>query len=178
LGLAVVDGIVKSLGGEIHVQSTLGQGSTFTVWLPITHEAEIAEPVSLVTAAGPRSGAHILVVDDEAMVGQTTGRLLESMGYRVVICQSGAEALGLISDSPEPFDLVLTDLIMPGLSGDKLMETLAASHPDLPVILCTGFVERLDVTTQNRLSNAHRLLRKPFTKDELADVVRAVLLEG
>lgn len=175
LGLAVVHGLVKSLGGDIDVKSEVGKGSTFTVRLPVTRESKAVVTPELARREMPGGHEHILIVDDENTVAQTVARLLGQMGYRTTVCLNSEAVADLLPGTPVPFDLIITDLIMPGLTGEMLMQKVAATHPALPVILCTGYAEKLNPEFLGKLSADHRLLRKPFTKEELAHGVRRVL---
>jgi len=174
LGLAVVHGIVKSLGGSIAVQSTLGQGATFTLHLPSTPPAPVTQAVAPAENELPGGSEHILVVDDEPTIAKTSGRILERLGYRVSTCTSGAEALDLVRNGPDGFQLVITDLIMPNLPGDQLAAELAKLRPQLPIILCTGYVERLQQASLRELGIS-MLILKPFNRGDLARAVRTVL---
>lgn len=175
LGLAVVHGLVQSMGGQIQVQSEVGRGSVFTLLLPVVEGVEMDHPSAAADDAVPRGHERVLVVDDESAVGRATARNLTQLGYQVTVCTHSEQVLGLVSGPPLAFELVITDLIMPGLSGDQLMAELAEAHPELPVLLCTGYAERLEASVRERLLARHQLLRKPFTRAELARVVRNIL---
>ncbi len=175
LGLAVVHGLVTSMGGDITVQSEVGKGSIFTLLLPVTLESDAAEAPERTSRELPRGNEHILIVDDESMVAQSAARLLEQLGYRTTVCLHSEEVARLMPGQPVPFDLIITDLIMPGMTGEVLMQNMATAYPTLPVILCTGYAEKLAPEILHRLSTTNRLLRKPFSKEELAGLVRQVL---
>ena len=175
LGLAVVHGLVKSMGGNITVQSEVGKGSTFTLHLPITLDSEATEAPAEARRELPRGDEHILIVDDEKMVAQSAARLLHQLGYRTTVCLHSEEVARMMPGLPVPFDLIITDLIMPGMTGDVLMQNMATAYPALPVVLCTGYAEKLAPEILHRLSTANRLLRKPFSKEEMACLVRQVL---
>lgn len=174
LGLAVVHGIVRSLGGSIAVQSTVGEGATFTLHLPATPPAPAPQVATPGEDELPGGTERILVVDDEPTIARTSGRILERLGYRVSTCTSGAEALDLVRNGPDGFHLVITDLIMPNLPGDQLAAELVKLRPQLPIILCTGYIERLQQASLRDLGIA-MLILKPFNRGDLARAVRTVL---
>jgi signal transduction histidine kinase len=173
LGLAVVHGIVASLGGGITVRSTPGQGATFTVFLPeFTGKAPVdSDAVGLESL--PRGTEHILVVDDEPSVALANARLLERLGYRVTTCTDSAAALAMFRSDTSAFDLVLTDMTMPDLTGDELATLIAAIKPGLPMLLCTGYSEKLEHRPPS--DAVTQVLKKPFSGEELARAVRVVL---
>lgn len=173
LGLAVVYGIVKEHEGDIRVSSAPGKGTTFHVYLPVLDQAAEKTPA----AASPRLPAgseHILLVDDEAPVMRIERRMLESLGYRVSTCTDSREALAAFRAHPDGFDLVLTDMTMPRMTGDRLARELMAIRPNLPVVMCTGFSERITPAKVEELGIKGFLL-KPVIKSQLAATVRKAL---
>ncbi|MHC1742546.1 MAG: response regulator [Syntrophobacteraceae bacterium] len=175
LGLAVVHGIVKKHGGEISVRSTLGKGSVFEVYLPaVTADAvrTANPPLSL-----PRGTETILLVDDEPMIMDLGSRLLGQLGYTVKARNDPHEALALLLSNPREIDLVITDYTMPGLTGMDLSSRVLKARPGMPIILCTGFNERV-TTEMARQAGITEILIKPFDKRRLAEVVRTVLNSG
>jgi len=146
LGLSVVHGIIKQHKGEITVASEPGQGTTFHIYLPA-----IAEDISseqIVAEEIPRgNGERILFVDDETTIAIILERILERLGYIVTIFTNSVEALEAYKNNPENFDLVITDMTMPEMSGIELTRKLLTLRPNLPVILCTGFSETIDEST-------------------------------
>lgn len=173
LGLAIVQSIVFSCGGDITVRSELGKGSTFQVYLPVIRSE--AEQRQEEDAAPPPSGQErVLIVDDDAGVAGTNSSILKSLGYQVTVLHSSAKALALFARQPDYFDLLLTDMTMPEMTGAELMRKILALRPDLPVLLCTGFSELIDEKKAVALG-ACCLLMKPFSKQELARTVRAAL---
>jgi PAS domain S-box-containing protein len=174
LGLAVVHGIVKGYGGGITVSSEVGQGSTFDVYFPWV------ETPKEVSVAGAReslpAGGHerILLVDDEHAVAEVVQGMLTILGYRTSARTSSIEALELFRAKPDQFDLVVTDMTMPNMTGDKLTGKLLEIRPDIPIILCTGFSEYITKEKAEGLG-IRELLLKPLVMKELAQAVRRVL---
>jgi CheY-like chemotaxis protein len=173
LGLAIVQSIVFSCGGDIIVRSELGKGSAFQVYLPVIRSEEEKQQEEE-TAPPPSGKERVLIVDDDAGVAGTNSSILKSLGYQVTALHSSAKALALFSSQPEYFDLLLTDMTMPEMTGAELMRKILALRPDLPVLLCTGFSELIDEQKAVE-QGAYCLLMKPFSKQELARTVRAAL---
>ena len=172
LGLSVVHGIVKNCGGDISVTSKPDTGTVFTIFLPAV--AHRIEPVERDGQRLPMGGERILVVDDEAMIVKLTSRILEKLGYTVISSNSSLEALEMIRKTPEAFDLVITDMTMPHLTGDKLTHKILKIRPELPVIICTGYSSRVNKDTFAE-TGASALLMKPVNRKKLSGIVRAVL---
>lgn len=175
LGLAICHGIVQSHNGTIAVRSAVGFGTTVTVRLP---------PASIVTPAGHDSdrgmagGAlHVLVVDDDELVANSVARLLQTDGYRATVAQHGEQALALYRGNH--YDLVISDLVMPGMAGDVLIQRLLALNPNVTIMAMTGHVgtELIEATLA---IGATAVLNKPFTLDELREAlsVRSVHVAG
>jgi CheY-like chemotaxis protein len=158
LGLAVVHGIVKSHEGAIKVESTPGKGTTVEVCFPL------AEPEIVKESSGfeqvPTGNERILLVDDEPSVIQMSGQTLERLGYRVTTAASSTETLELFREDPGQFDLVISDMTMPKMTGKDLARELMAVRPDIPVILCTGFSEFISETEAETLG-IKALITKP-----------------
>jgi PAS domain S-box-containing protein len=174
LGLAVVHGIVKSYGGGITVSSEVGRGSTFDVYFP---RVEIPkEAVAARAQDSLPSGGHerILLVDDEHAVAEIVQGMLNILGYRTSARTSSIEALELFRAKPDHFDLVITDMTMPNMTGDKLTGKLLEIRPDIPVILCTGYSEYI-TKEKGESIGIRELLLKPLAMKELAQAVRRVL---
>ena len=174
LGLSVVHGIIASLGGHITVYSEPGKGTTFHVYLP-KHLEEKGVAATVVTADPlPRGHEHILVVDDEKVITEMIRLTLQSLGYQVTACIDSRQALELFEAEPTTFDLVISDVTMPHLTGAELAQRLLTRRPELPIILCTGFSEIIN-EEKARALGIRRLLMKPVLRDELARVLRQVL---
>jgi len=175
LGLSVVHGIVSAHGGTIALESEAGAGATFTVTLPRADAAVApasAHPPAASPVAAAASGKRILVVEDEAAARESLAELLAMLGYEVVAMGSGEEA-GVLPAEP-PFDLLLTDVLLPGVSGSDLARGLCDRWPSLKVVLMSGYTEDEAVRTAV-LSGSVRFLQKPFTIDMLARELHAAL---
>ncbi len=172
IGLAVVHGIIKNHGGVVTAASQIGEGSTFSVYLPII-KGEV-EPKVQDRAEKPTGSERILLVDDEKALQDIGEQMLQHLGYRVVAAGGSREALDLFRQSPDAFDLVITDMTMPYMTGEELARQLLAIRPGLPIILCTGFSEKVTPENARQLGIRDYLL-KPLTIDQLAAKVRRVL---
>jgi CheY-like chemotaxis protein/two-component sensor histidine kinase len=172
LGLAVVQGIVQNHGGVIDVSSTEGQGTRFNIYLPRV-ESAIKDEVKTLQAL-PRGHENVLFVDDDPTLAELGGRLLTTLGYRVVTETAPQRALEMFLHRPEAFDLVITDLIMPGLTGEALAAEILKHSPRTPILVCTGYSERMseDQLIQIGLKG---ILYKPIAIHHLAQVIRQVL---
>ena len=171
----MVHGIVQGCNGFITVESRPGRGSAFDVHIPAIKRTDAVENTS--TPDLPKGSEHILLVDDEEILIDVTKRMLATLGYHVRAANSGMEALEIFRRTPEPFDLVLTDMTMPGMSGKRLAGEIRAVRPDIPIILSTGYSDRLSDTTARDL-NLQAILLKPVQLIQLAQTVRKVLDEG
>ena len=173
LGLAVVHGIVKSHRGAIQVLSRLGEGATFDVYFPMVQAAAAADEAAPEEAVvGGRE--RILFVDDEPSIELLGKQMLGSLGYEVTTCGTAIAALELFRSDPSRFDLVITDMTMPLMTGDRMALEMMSLRPDLPVIICTGFNELLSEERVQAIG-IRALLMKPFLKNEAATVIRHVL---
>ena len=175
LGLSVVAGIVKTHGGAVTAASVPGQETVFSVFLPAVDRkpAEAAGPVP-----GPPGGRErILLVDDEPAIAEIGRRLLERLGYAVETRTSSVEALELFKAKPERFDLVISDMTMPNLTGDRLALELMAIRPQIPIIICTGYSEKM-TESRAREMGIRAYVMKPLLLDALAKTVRSVLDEA
>jgi PAS domain S-box-containing protein len=172
MGLAVVHGIITRCRGAITVQSEPGQGTTFGIHLPLVDPAAPAVaplPEPMVAGSG-----HILVVDDEPLVATMVADQLNELGYRTTACANGAEALEAFAADPRAIDLVVTDMTMPGMTGDVLAQRLKSLRPDLPVVLCTGYSDRISQETA-QAQGIDEFGMKPVAMAELSRMVRRAL---
>ncbi|HSM81550.1 MAG TPA: response regulator, partial [Nodosilinea sp.] len=175
LGLATVHGIVTQSGGHVAVESAVGQGTTFTVYLPL-----VADGVQRESGEGvrshPLSQGHetVLVVEDEAAVRALETHILQRCGYRVLEAANGQEALDLAQQEPGPIHLLVSDVVMPHLGGRELAEQIACTRPDCKVLFLSGYTD--DVIIHHGVETAaFAFLQKPFTPSTLAQKVRQVL---
>jgi len=175
MGMAVVQGIIKSLGGAINVFSEPGQGTIFHIFLPKTREEIMPETVKNVSNLGGTE--RILFVDDETILTEMGRDMLESYGYTVTVTSNSQEGLNLFRSDPQAFDLVITDMTMPGLTGKELAGELMAIRPDIPIILCTGFSEQIN-EKQAIEAGIKAYVTKPYAADHLNKTIRRVLAGG
>ena len=173
LGLAVVQGILQDHGGQIFVRSTPGKGTTFDVELPAAG-VQRAEPAPTLGVAPPGAGERLLVVDDEAVIARVVSEQLRRLGYAVTSVNDPEDALELVAEDPEDFDLLLTDLQMPRMDGVELAARVGRIRPELPVVLSTGNRWSIPASTA-RAAGIREIVDKPFRIEELAHVLRAVL---
>jgi CheY-like chemotaxis protein len=176
LGLAVVHGIVSNCSGAIDVSSQLNVGTVFDIYFPCVETKDMDRPseVDSVRPALPFGSEQILLVDDEQMVADFTAEMLGHLGYRVVLQTDPVQALDHFRKSPEQFDLVISDMTMPGMDGERLARELMSIRPEIPVILCTGYSEKMDLEKAGQIG-AKAFLFKPVKMKELAVAVRETL---
>jgi PAS domain S-box-containing protein len=173
LGLSMVYGFVKQSGGVIKVASEIGKGATFAMYLPRTQEASVTTSAPPEPAAQASSRQTILVVDDCMTVLKTVNRQIRSLGYSTIAVNSAAEALDVIAGD-EPFDLLMTDVVMPGMNGIELARAACERRRHLKVLLTSGFPD-LKGTIGSDASLFHAILRKPYCREELRRAIGAAL---
>ncbi len=178
LGLAVVHGVVTRCHGAVKVESTLGRGTTFFVYLPVLPEEytkSTEEPTVDSNAKVELSGhEHILLAEDNPGVLKLHGKILSDLGYEVIGCRDGLQALELFRQTPDQFDLLCTDMTMPRMTGAELAAAVLKIKPTMPVVLCTGFSELINEEEAREIGIA-RYLMKPVSRELLAQTIRSAL---
>ncbi|MFO7884709.1 MAG: PAS domain S-box protein [Desulfobacteraceae bacterium] len=174
LGLSLVYGIVEDHGGFIRVKSDIDKGTTFDIFLPVT-EKKTDPPVEInkMPVTG-RGSENIIIVDDEESVLLSTKELLEDYGYKIKAFSNGVDAFNFIKKEPYHFDLLITDMTMPHMSGDELAEKSLDIRKDLKIILCTGYSENMSEARAREIG-IRQFLQKPFNTDRLLSIVRSLL---
>jgi CheY-like chemotaxis protein len=174
LGLATVYGIVKQSGGHVWVYSEPGWGTTFKVYFP--RYGDVAEPGRPALEAGPAPGGTetILVVEDDEMIRSLIRDILESTGYRVLVADDPDQGMKLIGEQQDEIHLLLTDLILPGMSGRELVDRVTKEKPEMRVLFMSGYSDEA-VARHGILEPGLAFLQKPFSRDGLVRKVRDVL---
>jgi CheY-like chemotaxis protein len=172
LGLASAFGIIKNHGGMITVYSEVGHGTTFNIYLPLSDKdalREVAMAEKLV-----KGSATILLVDDEALIIDVARAMLERLGYRVVVCMEGREAVKTITDRGAEIDMVILDMIIPGMDGGVIFDRIRQIQPDMPVILSSGYAINGQADKIMR-RGCKGFIQKPYNISELSQKIKAVL---
>jgi two-component system cell cycle sensor histidine kinase/response regulator CckA len=169
-----VYGIVKQSGGHIWVYSEPGRGTTFKLYFPPHHGAEHVRQPEPILQPMLGSGATILLVEDEPPVRSTVRRLLERHGYQVLEASNGHDALSLIAARGSEIQLVVSDMVMPGMGGMELASRLRAISPRIPVLLMTGYTEEAIARTGDRPHDG-LIIEKPFSQHTMLEKVRGAL---
>ncbi|MBU4263746.1 MAG: cache domain-containing protein [Proteobacteria bacterium] len=172
LGLSVVHNIVKSHDGHITVASELGKGTTFHVYLPRLLQA--GAPVVQATESLPTGNERVLLVDDEEVITRMEELMLTDLGYAVTALMDSVKALETFKARPHDFDLIITDMTMPRLTGLELTSEILAIRPDIPIIMCTGFSELVN-EEQAKAQGIREFLMKPVMKRDMAKAMRQAL---
>ena len=177
LGLATVYGIIEQSGGSIYVYSEPGQGATFKVYLPCVGPAVVSEEPAEPTGGAARQGEVVLVAEDRADVRRLAAKVLRKSGYEVLEAESGDVALALAGKHMGAIHALLTDAVMPGMTGRVLAERLRATRPNTRVIFMSGYTDDA-VLERNMVESGMTFVQKPFTPAGLAAAVRSALDEG
>ncbi len=177
LGLAVVHGIVQAHEGAIFAESQPGVGTTFHLYFPLNAKVPVKKAAPSAKPAPQGGGQHILLVDDELSLTGVAAKVLHRFGYKTTRVSSAAEALSDIREDPSSFDLVITDLTMPGMNGTELAKHLQSLAPALPVVLASGFGCWQSEDNFNA-PNIRKFLQKPYTMEELTRVASQAILSG
>jgi signal transduction histidine kinase len=172
MGLSVAHGIVKSHRGSIDVESRVGEGTLFRIYLPMVLPGTSEDNRD--TSPLPSGSERVLFVDDEVMLVDMSRQILQRLGYQVTACTSSVEALTRFQENPGAFDLVITDMTMPHMTGKELAEKLLMIKPELPIILCTGFSETITEEAAQRVG-IQAFILKPIVMADLANTMRGVL---
>ena len=175
MGMAIVHSIIKKHDGAIHIDSEIGSGTTVDVFFPLIDAdvaVEIKKPDSL-----PTGTEGILVIDDEPSLLKTVTQIIERYGYKVVGQTSSREALNMFQSQPNRFDLVITDMAMPKIPGDRVAQEMFRLRPGMPIILCTGHSDRIDENKAKALG-IKAFIMKPFSKNDMMKTIRKVLDEA
>ena len=174
LGLATVYGIVKQHGGHVRVDSAPGKGTGFTVYLPVSEKALSPKEPRREKIDGSGGSETILLVEDNEQVRNLALAILESLGYAVLVAKNGEEALETLHRRARPVQLLLTDVVMPGMNGRELFQKVSASYPDMKVLYMSGYTDDI-VAHSGVLDEGVRLIQKPFSVELLASEVREAL---
>jgi CheY-like chemotaxis protein len=175
LGLGVIHGIVTHHGGAVTVHSTPGQGTTFDIYLPRVAEAATTI-AALPEPAVPEKG-RVLYVDDDSSLAHLGHAMLTPLGYEIVACISGYEALHVFLQTPQSFDVVIIDEAMSHMTGKTLVRALRRIRPDIPIILCTGYSHSIDAN-KTRAQGIDAFLMKPLSIDTLVPTIQRLLGGG
>ncbi len=178
MGLSVVHGIVANMGGVVHVESEPEKGSRFHVYLPVVEENREKKAVKTRRKSRVEKGIEqILLVDDEEAIVEIEQKMLEHLGYKVTSCNSSIKTLELFRAEPDRYNLVITDMSMPDMAGDRLAVELIKIRPDIPILLCTGFSQTISEKKAYDMGIKGFLL-KPLLIKDLAEKIREVMGAG
>ena len=172
LGLSVVHGIVRSHRGDVQVTSKPGEGTTFHLYLPVVKSESTEAAAETVKASG--GSEFILVVDDEKSIADLVQQMLETFGYKVEVCYNAADALNAFNKQPDNYDLLISDLTMPQMTGLDLADQLHQKRPEFPVVIMTGFGDSITAETKKRYG-IKKIIGKPLVIKDISAAVREVL---
>ncbi|PIE61972.1 MAG: hypothetical protein CSA29_00565 [Desulfobacterales bacterium] len=173
LGLAVAYGIIKEYNGDITVESQAGKGCVFSIYLPIV-EKDAVNILGKSEPELPTGKERILVVDDEKVVAEVETQILKRLGYDAISYHDSLSTLERFKHNPNEFDLIVSDMSMPKMTGYRLAKEILATRPDMPIIICTGFSDKLD-KEKLAMIGVKGVLMKPVMKSDLAQMVKKVL---
>jgi len=171
LGLSQVFGFAKQSGGDVHVESRVGEGSTFSLYLPRNRAADAVEPNVVAKAPGDGAGICVLVVEDNVGVGNFAATALRELGYDSVLAANGEQALAELARNCDRFHVVFSDVVMPGMTGVELGNRVRREYPDIAVILVSGFSDIL----ARHGDHGFELLHKPYSIEQLSRVLRKAI---
>ena len=177
LGLSTVYGIVTELKGFIKVDSEPSQGTVFQAYIPALPLDFAASDAPEQQASFPTGTGHILLVDDESSIAQIEKETLEHLGYKVTATTNSLEALRNFQESPDDFDLLITDMTMPNMTGVELAQKILLQQPGFPIIICSGFNELIDEKKAKAIG-IKEYIKKPFVIMEIATAIRRALQNG
>jgi PAS domain S-box-containing protein len=177
LGLATVYGIVKQSGASISVDTAPGKGTKFCILFPVADVADLTPPKRDEPEINDSGSETILLVEDENSVRDLAERMLRSRGYKVLPARHGADALRIAFESSDQIDIVVTDVVMPGMNGREFVEALHERTPGIPVLYMSGYTDD-DIIRRGLMDSSVAFLQKPFTAKGLAGLVRSVLDEA
>lgn len=176
MGLAIVHGIVKDCGGYIFCYSESGEGTEFTIGLPLFDESLALTEKECHQTTAIIGTEHVLYVDDEKMLGEMSRAMLQHMGFTVTLCTDSIEAFAVFSENPDLFDLVITDQTMPDITGIELVNDILLIRPDVPIILCSGFSSVVSAK-EAKSAGVRDFVMKPFEWNTMAATIRKILDE-
>ncbi len=172
MGLATVYGIVKQYGGGLQVDSEPGKGSIFTIFLPVSIDPKKKQEQK--TSPPPTGVERILIIDDEISITKMLKKTIDKLGYETVVETNSLNALKLFQSKPDYFDLVITDMTMPMLEGDRLSKEILKIKPDIPILLCTGFSKKVSKDTVSQIG-IKGVIKKPFDYNKLGKIIRTTI---